>query len=68
MNDLKAEVTIVRDGGDVVITATPGELSDLMMPAVELKLQEMQKTGALDLLSEATFRFDFERLTLVEGE
>jgi hypothetical protein len=68
MSELEARVDITRVGDDVLITTTPAEFQELLMPAVESKLQEIQKAGALDTLQEASFRFDFSRLTLVEGE
>jgi hypothetical protein len=66
MSELEARIDIIRDGDDVLITTTPGVMQDLVMPAVESKLQEIQRAGALDTLQEASFRFDFSRLTLVE--
>ena len=69
MSELEARVDITRVGDDVVITTTPGEFQELVMPAVQSKLQEMQRDGLIDdRFQEASFRFDFSRLTLVEGE
>jgi hypothetical protein len=68
MSELEARVDITRDGDDVLITTTPGVFNDLVMPAVEAKMREIQDSGNLDSFREASFRFDFSRLTLVEGE
>lgn len=49
-------------GDDMIITAGPEGLADLVMPAVVHELREMRRCGALPMLAEASFSFDLGKL------